>query len=291
MKRNFIIDQNQYVLGRDKQGNIHYIKEVQDVVFPIILEIDRICRKNNIPYALGFGSCLGLYNYQGFIPWDDDADIVFNYEDLPRLVEALKKDLDDKFVFDCYEVDERYNILQPTIKIKNKYGPAMVDYNYKRMPDHIKSSNGFFVDMVALVDVPNLKTLKKLVNRSRRRLISYFVKDYIFKKDPLKLKAKMKEEEKKYALEFKGSDYVTQTFILPFPSPKHNFFPKEIIYPFKEYDFNGHKLFSFNNLEAFITLFFGKKSLKRFDGEKYVDDFPTKKRKALHVKSFDFGNK
>ena len=290
-KTQYVIDQKSYVLGKDKKGTVHYIKEVQEVVFPIILEIDRVCRKNNIPYALGFGSCLGLYNYQGFIPWDDDADIVFNYEDLDRLVEAFKKDLSPDFVFDCYEVDNRYNILQPTIKVKNKKGPTMVDFNHKRMPDRIHSSDGFFVDMVALVNVPDLKTLKKHINKSRRRLISYFVKDFIFNKDPLKLKAKMKQEEKENNLKYKDSNYVTQTMILPFPSPKNNLFPKEMLYPFKEYMFNGHMLYSFNDVEGFIKLFFGKESLKRFDGEKYVDDFPVNKRKALHIKSFDFDDK
>ena len=91
MKNEYVIDENKYLLGRDKNGTNHYISEIQEVVLPIILEIDRICRKNNIPYALAFGSALGLYNYQGFIPWDDDADIVFNYEDLDRLLEAFKK--------------------------------------------------------------------------------------------------------------------------------------------------------------------------------------------------------
>ena len=124
MKNTYIIDNDKYLLGPDKNGQIHYIKEVQEVVLPIILEIDRICRKNDIPYALAFGSALGLYNYQGFIPWDDDADIVFNYEDLDRLIDAFKKDLKPEYVFDAYEVDERYNILQPTIKVKNKYGPT-----------------------------------------------------------------------------------------------------------------------------------------------------------------------
>ena len=288
MENNYVIDHNQYFLGRDKNGKSHYINEVQKIVLPIILEIDRICRKNSIPYALGFGSALGLYNYQGFIPWDDDADIVFNYEDLDRLIEALKKDLSPEYVFDCYEVDKRYNILQPTIKIKNKNGPTMKDYNYKRMKDRIHSSDGFFVDLVALVNVPNLKTLKKRINKNRRRLISYFIKDYFFNRDPIKLKNKMKDEEKKLAVTYKGSSYVTQTMVLPFPSPKRNLFPKEMIYPFKEYEFNGHKLYSFNDLEGFVRLFFGNKSLKRFDGNKWIDDFPMKKRKALHIKSFEF---
>ena len=188
----YVIDNEKYILGKDKNGQTHYVSEVQDIVFPIVLEIDRICRKNNIPYALCFGSALGIYNYGGFLPWDDDADIVFNYEDLDRLIEAFKKDLNPDYVFDCYEVDNRYNILQPTIKVKNKNGPTMVDKNHKRMKDRIHSSDGFFVDMVALVGMKDAKSHKKLLNRSRRRLISYFVQDYMFNHDPLKLKAKMK---------------------------------------------------------------------------------------------------
>ena len=291
MKNEYVIDENKYLLGRDKNGNIHYISEIQEVVLPIILEIDRICRKNNIPYALAFGSALGLYNYQGFIPWDDDADIVFNYEDLDRLIEAFKKDLSPEYVFDCYEVDKRYNILQPTIKVKNKNGPTMVDVNYKRLKDRIHSSDGFFVDMVALTGMKSAKAHRKLLNKSRRRMISYFVQDTIFNHDPLKLKAKMKEDEKKYAELYKEALYVCQTALLPFPLQKKNLFPREMLYPFKEYDFAGHKLYSFNDVEGFLTIFFGKDSLKKYNGEKWIDPFPKCKRKVAHIKSFNFDTK
>ena len=283
----YVIDNEKYILGKDKNGLVHYVKEVQDVIFPIVLEIDRVCRKNNIPYALCFGSALGLYNYQGFLPWDDDADIVFNYEDLERLIEAFKKDLNPEFVFDCYEVDNRYNILQPTIKVKNKNGPTMVDKNYQRMPDRIHSSDGFFVDMVALVGMKDAKSHKKLLNRSRRRMISYFMQDYMLNHDPLRLKAKMKEDEKKYAELYKDAPYVCQTPILPFPSQKQNLLPREVVYPFKEYMFNGHMLYSFNNVEAFLIQFFGKDSLRKFDGEKWYDPYPKEKRKTMHIKDFD----
>ena len=95
----YVIDNNSYPIGKDIDGNIGYIKDVQKIVFDIILEVDRICRKNNIPYALAFGSTLGVYNYQGFIPWDDDADIAIDYFDIPRLVEALKNDLSEEYEF------------------------------------------------------------------------------------------------------------------------------------------------------------------------------------------------
>ena len=286
-KLEYVIDYEKYILGKDKNNKTRYVNEVQDVVFPIVLEIDRVCRKNNIPYALAFGSALGIYNYGGFIPWDDDADIVFNYEDLDRLIEAFKKDLSPDFVFDCYEVDKRYNILQPTIKVKNKNGPTMLDNNYKRLKDRIHSSDGFFVDMVALVSMKDAKAHRKLLNRSRRRLISYFIQDYFFNHDPLKLKNKMKMDEKKYAEMYKDAPFVAQTALLPFPRQKDNLLPKEVVYPFKEYDFNGHKLYSFNNVEAFLTQFFGKDALRKYDGEKWIDPCPKNKRKPMHIKEFD----
>ena len=122
-------------------------------------------------------------------------------------------------------------------------------------------------------------------------MISYFVQYTIFKHDPLKLKAKMKADEKKYAEMFKTAPYVCQTALLPFPLQKKNLFPREMIYPFKEYDFMGHKLYSLNDIEGFIKIFFGANSLKQFDGEKWVDPFPKKKRKAAHIKSFNFPTK
>jgi hypothetical protein len=145
--------------------------------------------------------------------------------------------------------------------------------------------------MVALTGMESAKAHRKLLNKSRRRMISYFVQDTIFNHDPLALKAKMKEDEKKYAILYKDAPYVCQTALLPFPLQKKNLFPREMLYPFKEYDFAGHKLYSFNDVEGFCRIFFGEDSLKKFDGEKWIDPFPKKKRKVAHIKSFNFSNK
>ena len=167
----------------------------------------------------------------------------------------------------------------------------MVDINYKRLKDRIHSSDGFFVDMVALTGMESAKAHRKLLNKSRRRMISYFIQDTIFNHDPLVLKGKMKEDEKKNAALYKNAPYVCQTALLPFPLQKKNLFPREMLYPFKEYDFAGHKLYSFNDVEGFLTIFFGEDSLKKYNGEKWIDPFPKKKRKVAHIKSFNFDTK
>ena len=285
MSKDFIVDNTPYRLGKDQDGSIKNIQDIHPIVFSIMVEIDRICRKNNIQYALAFGSALGLHNYQGFIPWDDDADIAIDYFDIPRLVEAFKKDLSDEFEFVCYETDNRYNVLIPTFKVKKKVG-YMQDKNWYVIPDRTKSYEGFFVDIVAFMGMKDAKTHRKLISKSQRRLVGYFISDGIFRIDPVKLKKKMKEEERQIAEKYKNANFVCQTVIIPFQRPKVNLYPREMIYPFREYEFNGHKFYSFNNVVGFCLARYGEGCLKHFDGEKYVDYFPKKYRIAQHVRRF-----
>lgn len=281
----YIIDNYPYPLGKDKDGTKTSIKEIQDIVFSIMLEIDRICRKNNIPYALAFGSALGLYNYQGFIPWDDDADIAIDYFDIPRLIEAFDKDLGKEFEYICYEKDPRYNILIPTIKVKKKFG-YMQDKNFWCLPDRTKSYEGFFVDIVAFMGMKDAKTHRKLIKKSQRRAVSYIIKDDILHIDPKGLKKKMKEEERLIAAKYRSANFVCQSVIIPFQKASINLYPREMIYPFREYLFNGHKFYSFNNIVGFCLERYGEGCLKHYDGEKYIDYFPKHRRKTAHIRRF-----
>ena len=51
-----------------------------------------------------------------------------------------------------------------------------------------------------------------------------------------------------------------------------------------EFDFRGVKLYSFNDAKEFCRLCYGEKSLKQFDGEKWFDPYPKKKRHARHIR-------
>ena len=279
-----VIDNYPYSLGVDTKGNVGYVKEAQDIVFSILLEIDRICRKNNIPYALAFGSALGIYNYADFIPWDDDADIAINYFDIIRLKEAFEKDLSPEFEFVCYEKDERYNVLIPTFKVKKRVA-YMRDKNYNWWKDHTNSYESFFVDIVAFMGMKKKKHFWHLF-KSQVQMVFYFISDFIFKHDPKGMKRRMKNREAKLANLYKDENYVCQSPILPFQIASVNLYPKDIIYPFKEYDFRGIKLYSFNNIEEFCRIRFGERSLKVEKDGVMVDLLPQKKRKPLHIKEF-----
>lgn len=67
------------------------IKELHNCLLNLMIEIDRICRENNIKYTLMGGSLLGAIRHNGFIPWDDDMDMGMPYEDYIKLIDVLEK--------------------------------------------------------------------------------------------------------------------------------------------------------------------------------------------------------
>ena len=66
---------------------------IQSILFQILCEIDRICKKHRIPYFLAGGTLLGAVRHQGFIPWDDDLDVMMLRHDYERFLAVAQAEL------------------------------------------------------------------------------------------------------------------------------------------------------------------------------------------------------
>ena len=116
MKNNDCIQEREDYVICTKNGKDITVRELQMQVLSVMDEIHRVCVKNNIRYGLIAGSALGIVNYKGFIPWDDDIDVCVLREDWNKFIEALDKDLGKDFYYQCFEKDKRYNtIMGPTM--------------------------------------------------------------------------------------------------------------------------------------------------------------------------------
>lgn len=68
---------------------------LQEKMFELVLEIDAICKKNHIVYYLTGGSVLGAVRHGGFIPWDDDIDIMMTRQEFEKFQKACETDMSD----------------------------------------------------------------------------------------------------------------------------------------------------------------------------------------------------
>ncbi len=83
-----ISEKNKFDRGKMIQG----IEEVQKIQFDMLCYMDEIARKHHIKVMLAGGTLLGAVRHQGFIPWDDDVDVLVLRKDYKRLLKCIHSD-------------------------------------------------------------------------------------------------------------------------------------------------------------------------------------------------------
>lgn len=73
----------------DKELTLDERKQVQ---LKMLDELHAFCTERNIRYSLAFGTLIGAIRHKGYIPWDDDVDIIMPLPDMLRLKAELKSD-------------------------------------------------------------------------------------------------------------------------------------------------------------------------------------------------------
>lgn len=74
------------------------MEQVHLIAMRLLLELKRVCEKNNIQYFFAYGSLLGAVRHKGFIPWDDDIDLWMTRDNYAKLCEH-KNEFGDEFEF------------------------------------------------------------------------------------------------------------------------------------------------------------------------------------------------
>ena len=62
---------------------------LQEKLIDLMVEVDQICRENGIVYYLHAGNALGAVRHRGFIPWDDDIDLIITRENWEKFHKAF----------------------------------------------------------------------------------------------------------------------------------------------------------------------------------------------------------
>lgn len=95
------------------------LRDLQLKELVCLKEIDRVCKKYDIEYMLAWGSAIGAIRHQGFIPWDDDIDLVMKMEDVARFKEAFQKEHNEDYFFQDWQNDAYATNWFPKIRMNH----------------------------------------------------------------------------------------------------------------------------------------------------------------------------
>lgn len=132
--------------------------EIQKYLLKLLEEIDRICIENNIEYYVFAGTMLGIERNEGFLPWDDDIDIIMTKANYDRFSEFMKTNPPPSRAFECIERNKEYPL---------QFGryTSLDTSGITRSLAFGNSSAGVWVDIIFVAPLPTsvrkIKRIKK----------------------------------------------------------------------------------------------------------------------------------
>lgn len=262
------------------------LRELQMIQLECLVELDRICRENSINYSIDGGTLLGAVRHKGFIPWDDDIDIIMLRKDYERFFEICKTQMDsERFFLQEHRTDPNYNVGYPRIRRNNTL--------YRRAGhEHMKYHNGVFIDIFVLDNVPDNKLLRKF-----HRLLCFCNRKILWSKTGKKLAPTLL-----WRIWFNIVSLIPMDFAFwcndkiaescnrkktelvrhnthPYPNPKVCGYgiPANLLNEFTELEFEGTNFRAVKNYDKYLTMLYGD----------YMKMPPIEKQKpSVHLSEF-----
>lgn len=257
-------------------------KKIQNELMPLLEEVDRVCKKNDIQYFLCAGSALGAVRHKGFIPWDDDLDIGMLRNDYEKFLEIADAELKDGFVMMDVGRAPHYYVCHAKIFRDNT---ALVN----RETSHLKIHHGFYLDIFPFDIIPEDEDKQEEIYKKQKSLRDVFckcrrprkysgknpIKKFIANEEYYKMRGKIGKktygELNRVLTQYKDEKPV---WVADFSAPynKKLFFKYNDIYPVVEGEFEGGKYPIPHNVDEYLKIMYGE----------YMELPPENKRYVKH---------
>ena len=152
--------------ARYYEESMELVRELQRITLGMLKDIDRVCAEYGIPYYLGEGTLLGAVRHKGFIPWDDDIDLLMMREDYERFLTIAPQAMGENYEIQHYTTME--NCWTPLLKVR-----LLTDDPRFRQSHiaHVTPNNGPMIDIFPLDNVPEPSSFGQTVQGTMARIL------------------------------------------------------------------------------------------------------------------------
>ena len=196
-------------------------EETRALQLELLRELSTFCEQHQITYFIAYGTLLGAVRHGGFIPWDDDIDVLMDRKNYDKFLSLKDKILPDNILYKDYFLDQDMKVLLGKLVDKSTTMTTVDQYGRQ-------TTSGVAIDISVFDFVPNGKISRKLqwflsiralilANRLAPQNHGKAIKTYgafLLKttKNPLKKVTKLVKKIKKYKEE--NCDFVAEMLYL-----------------------------------------------------------------------------
>ena len=138
-----------------------------------------VCRKYDLKCWADAGTLLGAVRHKGFIPWDDDIDVIMMRDDYDKLVAISEKEFESPYFFQTIYSDKHYG--NRHAQIRNSETAAIAN------PKH-KYNQGIFIDIFVydgVSDFPRIAQKEFRKVKIRKLILKIFIKATLWLPDAI----------------------------------------------------------------------------------------------------------
>lgn len=137
------------------------LDEIKKLELELLIVFDKFCKKNNLYYTLAGGTLLGAVRHKGFIPWDDDVDVMMPRPDFERLLNDDNLDYSDIKSYMRFASWRNEPMPSPTMKLVDTRTKVSAHYTDESLINNQIWLDIFVLDGNPADDNENIKLHKR----------------------------------------------------------------------------------------------------------------------------------
>lgn len=145
------------------------MKKVWSVQLDLLDKFSSVCEENGLNYFIDGGTLLGAVRHEGFIPWDDDVDVIMPRQDYIHLCRIAEDVFDEPYFFQTTISEHKSNFIRMHAQLRNSETTGFI-----RQDECLDINKGIFLDIFILDGVPNSVIKRALFKKIIRRIKKIF---------------------------------------------------------------------------------------------------------------------